>query len=336
MMITATGQDVFLSNDKFEIGRNFGTKIWNAARFMQMQDPAGYRRDAAPIQADLLSADDRHILAKLNQAIETCTENLKRYRFNDAAQDLYAFIWHEYCDWYVEYSKDVLYGQNAARRAEVLKVMHYCFSTALRLLHPFMPHLTEELWHGMGYGSDDETIMLAPWPRTLAVDLAQWGATSEVVAYVDARHELIRIGRMLRADCSIAPGQKLDYIIKANTPQLAAQLKSDESTLVAMLKVRELTVDPAFAPTSAMPSALTPVGTLYMPIEGLVDVKAESAKLTKQLEEIGGHLERANMKLNNPNFFNKAKPEVVAQFEKSRQELQDKYNKVKRLLEMMS
>ena len=335
MMITATGQDVFLSNDKFEIGRNFGTKIWNAARYMQMQDPDGYIRTGAGIEAALLSADDRHILAKLSTAIESCTENLKRFRFNDAAQDLYAFIWHEYCDWYVEYSKDVLYGQDVARRAEVVKVMHYCFSTALRLLHPFMPHLTEELWHGMGYGTDEETIMLAPWPKPLTAELVQWGATPEVVQYVDARHELIRIGRMLRADCSIAPGQKLDYFIKANTPQLALQLKADNGTLIAMLKAREITVDPAFVPATAMPSALTPIGAIYMPIEGLIDVKAESAKLAKQLEELGGHLERATVKLNNPNFFNKAKPEVVAQFEKSRQELQEKYNKVKRLLEMM-
>lgn len=335
MMITATGQDVYLSNDKFEIGRNFGTKIWNAARYMQMQDPAGYVRGGPGIDAALLSADDRHILAKLSQAIEACTENLKRFRFNDAAQDLYAFIWHEYCDWYVEYSKDVLYGQDAVRRAEVLKVMHYCFSTALRLLHPFMPHLTEELWHGMGYGADDESIMLSPWPKPLVEELVQWGSTPEVVQYVDARHELIRIGRMLRADCGIAPGQKLDYVIKANTQMLAQQMKADAKTLSAMLKAREISVDPAFAPGTAMPSAITPIGTLYMRIEGVVDVAVESAKLTKQLNELGAHLERANLKLNNPNFFSKAKPEVVAQFEKSRQELQEKYNKVKRLLEMM-
>ncbi|MEI6562743.1 MAG: valine--tRNA ligase [bacterium] len=335
MMITATGQDVYLSNEKFEIGRNFGTKIWNAARYMQMQDPAGPVRAAAGFDAALLSADDRHILAKLSQTIEACTENLKRFRFNDAAQDLYAFIWHEFCDWYVEYSKDVLYGQDAARRAEVIKVMHYAFSTALRLLHPFMPHLTEELWHGMGYGSEEETIMLAPWPKPLTGELAQWGATPEVVQYVDARHELIRMGRMLRADCGIAPGQKLDYSIKPNTPQLTVWLKADTTTLMSMLKAKSVSVDAAFVPAAAMPSALTPIGALYMPIEGLIDVKAESVKLTKQLEELGGHLERANMKLNNPSFINKAKPEVVAQFEKSRQELQEKFNKVKRLLDMM-
>ena len=339
MMITATGQDVYLSNDKFEIGRNFGTKIWNAARYMQMQEgadaPPGKRTLAADFDPALLSADDRHILSKLSQAVEACTGNLEKFRFNDAAHDLYGFIWHEYCDWYVEYSKDVLYGQDAARKAEVLKVMHFAFSTALRLLHPFMPHLTEELWHGMGYGADDETIMLAPWPKPLAAELARWGATAEGAQYVEARHELTRVGRMLRADCGIAPGQKIDYIIKANSPALTAQLKADVATLKTALKAKEVTVDDAFMPASAMPSALTAIGTVYMPVEGLIDVKAESVKLAQQLAELGGHLERANQKLNNPGFVSKAKPEVVAQFQKSRQEIQDKYDKVKRLLEML-
>jgi valyl-tRNA synthetase len=342
MMITATGQDVFLSNDKFEIGRNFGTKIWNAASYMQMQEKGegavtGSRPSALVplLEPALLSADDLHILAKLSRATESCTENLTRFRFNDAAQDLYGFIWHEYCDWYVEYSKDVLYGQDPARRAEVLKVMHYAFSTALRLLHPFMPHLTEELWHGMGYGADDETIMTAPWPKPLTVELAQWGATPGRVEYVDARHEMIRAGRMLRTDCGIAPGQKIDYILKPNSAGLAAWLKADTATLKAMLKASEVTVDDAFTPNSAMPGTLTGIGTIYMPIEGLIDAKAESAKLTKQLEELGGHLERANQKLNNQAFISKAKPEVVAQFEKSRMELQEKYLKTKRLLEML-
>ncbi len=339
MMITATGQDVFLSNDKFEIGRNFGTKIWNAARYMQMQESgiaAGGRREVvADFNAALLRADDRHILAKLNQAIESCTENLKRFRFNDAAHALYSFIWHEYCDWYVEYSKDTFYGQDAARKAEVLKVMHYAFSTALRLLHPFMPHITEELWHGMGYGADEETIMVAPWPKPLTEELKRWGATPDVVDYVDARHELIRAGRMLRADCGIAPGQKLDYIIKSNSSELTDWLKADLATVKSTLKAREVTVDPAFTPGTAMPGTLTPIGTIYMPVEGLIDVKAESVKLTKQLEELGGHLERANQRLGNQAFISKAKPEVLAQFEKSRQELQEKFQKTKRLLEML-
>ena len=340
IMITATGQDVFLSNDKFEIGRNFATKIWNAARYMQMQEgmpvlEGGKRPALAALDPARLSADDQHILAKLSRTIESCTENLGRYRFNDAARDLYEFIWHEYCDWYVEYSKEVLYGKDPARRAEVMKVMHLAFSTALKLLHPFMPHLTEELWHGMGYASEEETIMTAPWPKPLGTELETWGATAAVVDYVDARHALVSAGRTLRVDCGIAPGQKIDFIIKPNTAELAGWLDADRATLEAMLKAGRVSVDEGFSPGKAVPSALTAIGTLYMPVEGLIDVKAESAKLAKQLEELGGHLERANQKMNNQAFITKARPDVVAQFEKSRQELQEKYQKTKRLLEML-
>ena len=140
---------------------------------------------------------------------------------------------------------------------------------------------------------------------------------------------------MLRADCGIAPGQKIDYIVKSNSPELSSLLKADTVTLVSMLKAKAVTIDEAFTPQNAMPSALTPIGTLYMPVEGLIDVKAEATKLTNQLAELGGHLDRANQKLSNQAFISKAKPEVVAQFEKSRQEIQEKFNKVKHLLEML-
>ena len=341
MMITATGQDVFLSNDKFEIGRNFATKIWNAARYLQMQEGADARKggprcpSAADLTPALLRADDLHILYALDQAARSCSENLARFRFNDAARDLYEFIWHQFCDWYVEYSKDVLYGQDAARRGEVLRVMHFVFSNALRLLHPFMPHLTEELWHGMGYAGDEETIMTAPWPARLESELSRWGASTEIARYVDDRHELIRMGRMLRVDCGIAPGQKLDYIIKPNDATTGERLTADTAALASMLKAGRISVDAVFVPPTAMPSILTPLGTLYMSIEGVIDVAAEKAKLTRQVAELEGHLERANLKLGNQAFISKAKPEVVAQFEKSRQELQERYQKTKRLLEML-
>jgi valyl-tRNA synthetase len=343
MMITATGQDVFLSNDKFEIGRNFGTKLWNAARYLQMQEggaagfPAGGRRAVvAEFDPALLSADDRHILAKLDQAVESCTENLRRFRFNDAAHDLYAFVWHEFCDWYVEYSKDVLYGQDAARRAEVLKVMHHVFSSALRLLHPFMPFLTEELWHGMGYGGDEETIMTAPWPKPLeAATLERWGCGPDLVAYVDQRHELVRAGRMLRTDCGIAPGQKIRYILKPNGAALEQALRADAVTLGAMLRAKEITVDAGFVPAGAVPSVITALGTVYMPVEGLLDVAAERAKLTQQLAELAGHLERVNAKLGNESFTSKAPRQVVEQQEKQRDDLKERQAKLTRLLEML-
>ncbi len=339
MMITATGQDVFVSNDKFEIGRNFATKIWNVARYIQMQGKdsgvqgsggRGQAAESVAIDRALLSADDLHILAKLDQAMTACSENLSRFRFNDAAHDLYEFIWHQFCDWYVEYSKDVLYGTDAARKAQVLGLMHRVFSASLRLLHPFMPFLTEELWHGMGYGAADASIMTAPWPVPLGL-----GGDAETVAYVDARHELIRSGRMLRADCGLPPGQKIDFIVKPNTEAQGARLLADGRTIGGMLKAKAFNVEPAYAPAQGVPSVLTDLGTLYMPIEGLVDTAAESAKLAKQIEESATALERVNQKLQNQSFVSKAPPEIVAQQQARQKELQETIAKLERLKSMM-
>ena len=344
IMITATGQDVFLSNDKFEIGRNFGTKIWNAARFIEMQEKeigvegAGFRVQGdgiGSLEGASLSADDKHILAKLRLATASCTENLRRFRFNDAAHDLYEFVWHQFCDWYVEYSKDVFYGSDDARKRQVLTVMRHTLSASLRLLHPFMPFLTEELWHGLGYGGAADSIMRARWPMPSddAQD-AKLCLTPDVVAYVDARHELIRAGRMLRADCGLPPGQKIDYLFKPATPEAAAHLKADETGLKSLLKAKSFTVDLALAPAKAVPSVLTALGTLYMPVEGLIDGVAESAKVAKQLDELQAALDRVNQKLNNPGFVNKAPPQILAQQQARRTELEENIAKLRRLKDL--
>jgi valyl-tRNA synthetase len=146
---------------------------------------------------------------------------------------------------------------------------------------------------------------------------------------------MIRAGRMLRADCGIAPGQKIDYFIKPGTPATAKWLAGDGAVLRSMMRAKEVTVDADFAPVKAMPSVLTGLGTLYMPLEGLVDTAAEAGKLRKQLAEIAGHLERVNQKLANESFVAKAPREVVVQQEKQREELIEKKAKVGRLLEML-
>ena len=337
IMLTATGQDVYVSADKFEIGRNFGTKIWNAARFLQMQGkepPADVHKPT--FNPARLSADDRHILAKLHEAIAACTENLERFRLNDYAKTMYEFLWHQYCDWYLEYSKQVLYGDDPARRVEVLKVMHHVFSTALRLLHPLMPFLTEELWHGMGYGAADDSVMLAPWPAALdAGDLNEWGISPAGVAYVDARQELVRIGRTLRADCGIAPAQAVDFTLRPLSPEHAGRLAADTATVVALLKAGTFAIDKDFAPAKAMPSGITPLGTLYMSLEGVMDVEAEKKKLSTQLGKVDEDLQRVTRKLENMDFVSKAPPQVVDQQKARKAELLEKREKLTKLIDML-
>jgi len=337
VMLTATGQDVYVSTDKFEVGRNFGTKIWNAARFMQMHtkdlavDPERPAFDPAA-----LAADDHHLLAKLRAAIAACDENLERFRFNDYAKTLYDFLWHQFCDWYVEYAKPVLYGADERRRAEVLKVMHFVFARALRLLHPLMPFLTEELWHGMGYATTHPFIMRAPWPEAPdAAAMREWGVARTAVEYVDAKHELIRIGRTLRADYNIAPAQKVDFFVRPAGEQHLAAFQADRAAIAAMLKAGAFTIDPAFKPARAMPSSLTPLGTIYLSLEGF-DIQAEARKLGEQLDQVEDAIKRVTKKLDNMDFVSRAPADVVEQQREKKRELLEKRDKLKKLIDALA
>jgi len=336
IMLTATGQDVYVSDDKFELGRNFGTKIWNAARYMQMQTKEDFPADFSDpvLQADQLSPDDLHILAKLHETIEACNENLQRFRFNDVAKALYDFIWHQYCDWYVEYSKPTLYGEDPVRREQVLKVMHYVFSSSLRLLHPLMPFLTEELWVGMGYNTESESIMNAPWPEVKADEELeeQWGIGSSVVNYVDAKYDLIRVARTLMADYGLLPKQKVDFILRPSGPEKAEYLADDLASIAALIRAGSLKIVDTDQTPKAAPSALTRLGTIYMPIENLVDIQTELARLNGQLKKIIEDLQRVTKKLDNLDFIQKAPREVVAIQENRKKELIEKSEKLKKLI----
>ncbi|MBN2301245.1 MAG: valine--tRNA ligase [Lentisphaerae bacterium] len=339
MMITATGQDVFLSNDKFEIGRNFGTKLWNAARFMQMQGICGSGSDPAilpDLSADLLEPDDKHIIARLQSAIASCTENLEKYRFNDASLVLYEFIWHQFCDWYVEYAKSVLSKGDEPRRAQVMKIMNYIFSSALRLLHPMMPFITEEIWHTMGYGKDEDTIAYAQWPQPASSEtMATWGMDTESVEYVEKKHDLVRAGRILRADYGITPSKEINYIIVPESDAAGSRMESDANSLKVLLRADRMTIVKAIETGKVMPSGLSKLGTIYMPLEGLIDIGEETKRLTSRLEKVIGGLERINMKLANVDFMSKAPKHVVEQQNEKKQELLDERRKLQQLLDTL-
>jgi valyl-tRNA synthetase len=337
IMLTATGQDVYVNKEKFEIGRNFGTKIWNAARFMQMHGKTLAPDALAPrFDPALLGDDDRHILFRLHETILSCTDNLEKFRFNDAAHDVYEFVWHQFCDWYLESSKDVLYGTDEARQAQVVKIMQVGLGASLRLLHPFMPFLTEELWHAFDFGNEEDTILFASWPKPFAAeDLALWGANAETAVFVDAKHDLIRAGRMLRADTGIPPGAKANFVIKPALAADAERLRRDVSLTGALLKAKDVTIDPDFAPAKAMPSTVTNIGTIYLSTEGLVDVAAETARLTRELEKVMEDASRVEKKLGNPDFMAKAAESIVEKQRALQRELAEKAARITGLMAML-
>ncbi|MGQ9663493.1 MAG: valine--tRNA ligase [Kiritimatiellia bacterium] len=341
MMITATGQDVYVSPEKFEIGRNFGTKLWNAARFLKMQterDGGRGQRWHVPYERprfapELLAPDDCYLLERLGATIAACTENLEKYRFNDMAQSVYEFIWHQFCDWHVEFSKLVLYSEQSARRDEEFRLMHYVFACVLRLLHPVMPFLTEELWHVMGYAEWKPWIMTAPWPAPLSgSELEACGATSEVVAYVEGKHDLVRMGRLLRSDYGIPISKPVQYVIKPNSEKVEKQLAADQTSLRQLLNSATLMVAADFMPSRATPGAIASLGTIYMPLEGAVDRATELARLQGELAKVTEESARINAKLLDQNFVGKAPAEIVERQRARLAELVEKEEKLKTLL----
>ncbi len=339
MMLTATGQDVYISDEKFELGRNFCTKIWNAARFMQMNATTDMELDPENIDFSTmsLSPDDQHLLAKLSETIRSTEENLAKHRFNDAALAMYDFTRHSFCDWYVEYSKSAFRGDDPQRKLEVEQVMNYVFSCTIRLLHPFIPFITEELWHGMGYNATCESIQRAPWPKALSEeDLAEWGVEDRVVEYVEAKHDLIRVGRTLRSDYNLTPKQQAKFSIRPAQERGAELLREDLDSVSMLLGAESIEVDRAFTPEGAMPSGISQLGTVYMSIEGLVDIDAEVARLKKQLETVENGITAITKKLSNENFVKRAPADVVAGEEKKKTDLLEKREKFQKLIETLS
>jgi len=345
------GQDVLFDEKDVELGRNFCNKLWNACRFRQMQSqsaagvspadqPQGenFRQDAGStfdvqgeINPQLLSSDDKWILLKLDAAIREITEALNTYNFSTAVQALYRFFWSEYCDWYVEASKAVLHGGDSARKANTLAVIDFVLSHTLRLFHPFLPFITEELWHGMGYAEDmpddqgGKTIMYAHWPKPLDEDFkGHYGLDDCYLDMVNAKYDLVTQGRNLRRAGNISASKKVKYIFKPvnfTPPQ-------DLEVIKLLLNAEALEVNENYQAPKGTPTARTELGELCLPLEGLADVAAEKIRLTKEREKLESDIVKTEQKLANPNFVQKVPPQVLAEHQQRALDLKAKLDHV--------
>ena len=307
--IAPVGMDIRYNNEKCEIGRNFANKLWNACRFRQMQ---GDVTDCARKLPDgPLSPDERWMLAKLDAAVATIEDELKKFRFHTAAHALYDLVWSDFCDWFVEAEKRP-FRAGGADRERALAVLDYTLFTILKLLHPFMPFITEELAHRMGFVGENETLMYEPFPKP--GECGQYAADA-VIPLVEGKFELVRGGRFLRSSYNIADGKKLNFHVKAASPEALAFLTGELDSLKLLLNAEsiELALD-AFDSSvhGAAPKRVCQAGIISLPLAGLIDVAAEKAKLEKQLKELNGWIRGTEAKLANEKFLNGAPPQVVA------------------------
>ena len=338
-LITSFETDSKVSKSKFEIGRNFATKIWNAARFIEMNlaknpgciDVRAIASGKIDIDPGLLRDDDRHMLWTLREGVKNITSLLEKYRLQDAALAIYELIWDKFCDWYLEYVKQDLNGSDEARRNQALSLMTLVFSTELKLLHPYMPFLTEELWHQMGYGCESDSIMKAPWP--VAFDdamCAGLGVTEKTAAFVDGVREMVTAGRALRAEYNIAPNKPVRYIIQLKNADDADKLRAGADSLSKQLRAESLDISVG-GEHRALPCSVAALGTIYLPLEGLVDVAAELERVRGELEKTRGFLRTVEAKLGNESFVSRAPVAIVEQQREQKVKLEETIGRLEKL-----
>ena len=328
------GQDILFDEKNVELGRNFCTKLWNAARFRQMHSG----EVEGEILPALLSSDDQWILLRLDGAIAEVTIALEQYRFSDAANALYRFFWSEYCDWYLESSKAALYGADPARKANTLAVIDFVLAQTLRLFHPFLPFITEELWHGMGYHQDlppdqgGRTIMLAHWPKKFDADFrAFYGLDQAAETAAAAKYSTVTLGRSLRRDSNIAANKRVRFVIKPGTAISA----HDAEVLKNLLNAEALDLDPLYAAPRGTPTAITPLGELFLPLEGLIDFEAERERLVKEIDKVDQELAKVRAKLNSETFITGAPAKVVTEHRQREADWQEKIVRLRQMLEAL-
>ena len=307
----APGNDMRFYNERVIANRNFGNKVWNASRFIMMNMPEG--EEAGPDMPGALNAEDKWILSRFNTVVKEVTENMERFELGIAVQKVYDFIWDEFCDWYIEMVKPRLYqSDDQASKDAALWTLQTVLIGSLKLLHPYMPFITEEIFTTIQ--SREETIMLSAWP-VYREDFA-FPHEEKGISMVK---EAVRAVRNIRAERNVAPSRKAKIYVVSDSDEVLNTFREDEVFFktLAFASDLELQKDKAGVPDGSI-SAVLPAETLYIPLADLLDVQAEIARLKKEEKRLQGELKRSAGMLSNEKFLAKA-PAAKIEAEKEKQ-----------------
>ncbi len=293
------GNDMRFSTERVEASRNFANKIWNAARFVLMN--LTVEDDTLPEE---LALEDKWILSKFERMLKNVTDNLESFELGVAAQNLYDFIWDDFCDWYIELAKSRL-REGGAACEQAQRVLVFVLSRTMKLLHPFMPFITDEIWTALPHTEQAPSIMVSAWPEyDASLDFAADERDMEKIM------NAIRAIRNRRAEMNIAPSKLAHLTVQSHEPEL---YRKGEAYIRRLAYASGLeTIEEAPADTAGLISIVTDAATLYLPLAELVDLSAERARLEKELKKAEGQLAAVQNKLNNPGFTSKAPENVIA------------------------
>ncbi len=309
------GNDMRYSSDRVSASRNFANKIWNAARFLLMNLPDD---EPAPYIPENLGVEDKWILSKFNSVVRDVTDNLDKFELGLAVAKLYDFIWDVFCDWYIELAKIKLNSGDEAAAKTARAVLVYVFSETLKLLHPFMPFITEEIWQALPHSG--ETIMVSKWPE-YSEKLAFETEEQNFQIIMDA----IRAIRNRRNEMNVPPSKKAKVVIVSERSEL---FKDCASFIERLASASEIELTNSYDPDGAV-TVVTDAATIYIPMKELMDFSKELERLEKELAKANVDKEFFEKKLNNPGFVAKAPEKVVAE---QREQLSKVLEKIENLL----
>ncbi|OGF56438.1 MAG: valine--tRNA ligase [Candidatus Firestonebacteria bacterium RIFOXYC2_FULL_39_67] len=333
----AQGRDIYLSDERFEGYRNFVNKLWNASRFVLM-NLEGFDRSVIKPEKLQLTLADRWMLSKFNRLVEEVTKNLGTYNFDKAAQGLYDFLWHEFCDWYIELAKPrmnvknldslkTVEGKHTARET-VQFIISDTLEKTLRLLHPFMPFVTEEIWQSLPH--EGESIMKSKWPEAARDEIKK-----DIEEEMELVKNIINAIRNARSEGKVNPGVKIRVNIKTKDEVSIKAINNSLHYIMDLAKVEKIEVGPSVLKPELSVTAVLPKLEIFVILEGLIDLGKEKERLAGEIEKITLEIEKAKVKLSNESFLQRAPVEVIAIEKKKQQDYIEKKQKLEENLERM-
>ena len=313
--VVGAGQNISFDYDRkkkesasVEASRNFANKLWNASRFVMMNLKGKTPQELGQPDIANLESCDKWILSRFYQTVEQTRSNIEKYGLGEAAKGLYEFIWNDFCDWYIELVKTRLWEDEGSQsRLVAQQTLGYVLEGILKLLHPFMPHITEEIWQSLTQAEGKQTLAIQAYPE-VAEDLID----RDLETSFDLLFNTIGTIRNLRAESVIKPGEKIKVILQTESETETAILNSTKSYIQDIAKVGELVITPSLSEDPGQVIAgVTATVQVLIPLTGLVDVAALEAKLQKKLDKVEKDIKSLTGRLNNPGFVNKAPEEVI-------------------------
>jgi valyl-tRNA synthetase len=313
--VVGAGQNISFDYDRkkqesssVETSRNFANKLWNASRFVMMNLKGKTPQELGQPDTAALELADRWLLSRFYQTVKQTKANIESYSLGEAAKGLYEFIWNDFCDWYIELVKTRLWQDETSKSRLVgQQTLGYVLEGILKLLHPFMPHITEEIWQTLTQGDGQQTLALQIYPE-VAEDLIN----PDLETSFDLLFNTISTIRNLRAESVIKPGEKIKVILQTESDRESDILKSTQSYILDIAKVGELIITSSLTEDPGQVIAgVTGTVQVLIPLTGLVDVAALQAKLQKKLDKVKQDIKSLTGRLNNPGFVNKAPAEVI-------------------------